>query len=160
MIEPHPSIANRWIDPERPEHGEFCARAGMTIEDVTLEWDAAFAAPTEDQIKAEAVANLRYERNAKLTETDWTQLADSPVDKARWAIYRQQLRDLPANTPDPAKPTWPKRPDDTDKQAAERELDRAARTARTNPLSPKNTIGDCHAIVLATIEASSRRIAP
>lgn len=71
---------------------------------------------------------LRAQRNVELAATDWTQLADSPVDKARWAIYRQQLRDLPANTPDPRKPAWPKRPDDPDTQAAERELDRAART--------------------------------
>lgn len=120
--------SNEWVDADHPERGSFGARADMTEADVAREWAAVYAPPTAVQIKAEAAANLRHERNVKLTETDWTQLADSPVDKARWAIYRQQLRDLPANTPDPAKPTWPKRPDDTDKQAAERELDRAART--------------------------------
>jgi hypothetical protein len=128
MIAPHPSIANRWIDTEHPERGEFCARADMTEADVAMEWAALFAPRPAAQISAEVLANLRHERNVKLSETDWTQLADSPVDKARWAIYRQQLRDLPANTPDPAKPAWPRRPDDTDTQAAERELDRAART--------------------------------
>lgn len=74
--------------------------------------------PTPEQIAAEQHAVLRAERDRLLRETDWTQLADSPVDRARWAIYRQQLRDLPANTPDPAKPVWPRRPDDTDTQAA------------------------------------------
>jgi hypothetical protein len=83
---------------------------------------------TPEMIAAQRLDALKTERNRLLRDTDWTQLPDSPVDKARWAIYRQQLRDLPANTPDPTKPVWPKRPDDTDTQSAERELDRAART--------------------------------
>lgn len=39
---------------------------------------------------------IKLWRNAELNATDWTQLADSPADKAAWAIYRQALRDLPA----------------------------------------------------------------
>jgi hypothetical protein len=35
-------------------------------------------------------------RNIQLAQSDWTQLTDSPADKAKWAIYRQALRDLPA----------------------------------------------------------------
>jgi hypothetical protein len=35
-------------------------------------------------------------RNAQLAKSDWTQVADAPVDKAAWATYRQSLRDLPA----------------------------------------------------------------
>jgi hypothetical protein len=35
-------------------------------------------------------------RNAQLAASDWTQLDDAPVDKAKWATYRQALRDLPA----------------------------------------------------------------
>ena len=27
-----------------------------------------------------------------------------------WKTYRQSLRDLPANTSDPANPTWPTKP--------------------------------------------------
>jgi hypothetical protein len=38
---------------------------------------------------------IRLWRNAQLSETDWTQLPDSPVDKNAWAEYRQALRDLP-----------------------------------------------------------------
>jgi hypothetical protein len=41
---------------------------------------------------------IRNWRNAKLAESDWTQVADSPVDQAAWATYRQALRDLPAQT--------------------------------------------------------------
>jgi hypothetical protein len=54
--------------------------------------------------------DLRVERNQKLIESDWTQVDDSPVDKAAWATYRQALRDLPANTPDINNVTWPTEP--------------------------------------------------
>ena len=56
---------------------------------------------------------LRSSRNKVLANSDWTQAADSPLSdakKAEWATYRQQLRDLPANTSDPANPTWPAPP--------------------------------------------------
>lgn len=39
---------------------------------------------------------IKLWRNAELSATDWTQLTDAPTDKEAWAIYRQALRDLPA----------------------------------------------------------------
>ncbi len=39
---------------------------------------------------------IKLWRNAELARTDWTQVSDSPADKAAWATYRQALRDLPA----------------------------------------------------------------
>jgi hypothetical protein len=39
---------------------------------------------------------IKLWRNSELAKSDWTQVADAPVDKAAWAIYRQALRDLPA----------------------------------------------------------------
>ena len=39
---------------------------------------------------------IKLWRSSELAKTDWTQLPDSPVDKAAWATYRQALRDLPA----------------------------------------------------------------
>lgn len=66
------------------------------------------------QINAPKEAALfKGTRNIMLAECDWTQAADSPLSeakKAEWATYRQQLRDLPANTSDPANPTWPTPP--------------------------------------------------
>jgi hypothetical protein len=53
---------------------------------------------------------LRLERNQKLSESDWTQVPDAPVDQQAWAVYRQQLRDLPDNTTDPRNPVWPTPP--------------------------------------------------
>ena len=52
---------------------------------------------------------LRQRRNQLLTETDYLALADSTLtDEMR--SYRQALRDLPANTVDPANPVWPVKP--------------------------------------------------
>ena len=42
----------------------------------------------------------------KLQETDHWALSDRSITDAQ-KKYRQDLRDLPANTSDPAKPTWP-----------------------------------------------------
>ena len=53
---------------------------------------------------------LRRKRDQMLASCDWTQVPDAPVDQAAWATYRQALRDLPANTDDPANPVWPIQP--------------------------------------------------
>lgn len=57
-----------------------------------------------------AVRNTREERNRLLQESDWTQLADAPVDSAAWAEYRQQLRDLPQQQGFPYSVVWPTEP--------------------------------------------------
>ena len=49
---------------------------------------------------------IRTQRNQMLKDTDWTQVADSPVDKAAWATYRQALRDITTQA-DPFNITWP-----------------------------------------------------
>jgi len=43
---------------------------------------------------------VRIERNTLLTESDWTQMSDSPLTdskKTEWSTYRQSLRDLPTS---------------------------------------------------------------
>jgi hypothetical protein len=68
----------------------------------------------EDQLVAEAIKKawreLRLSRRRLLNNSDWTQVPDAPVDSAAWAVYRQQLRDLPANTADPRDVVWPEPP--------------------------------------------------
>lgn len=59
---------------------------------------------------------VRRKRNLLLTESDWTQVADSPLTnskKAEWATYRQTLRDLPStqsSVTDIDNITWPTEP--------------------------------------------------
>jgi hypothetical protein len=56
----------------------------------------------DDEVSDELyLIRMRFWRNAELARTDWTQVADSPVDQAAWATYRQALRDLPASNDDP-----------------------------------------------------------
>ena len=57
-----------------------------------------------------ALIDLRSTRRYLLKQSDWTQVPDAPVDAAAWAVYRQQLRDLPANTTDPRNVEWPEPP--------------------------------------------------
>jgi len=57
-------------------------------------------------------ANVRAQRNARLTETDWAMMPDSPLidyDKGLMANYRAALRDVPAQAgfPNNALPEGP-----------------------------------------------------
>ena len=54
---------------------------------------------------------VRAKRNGKLALCDWTQIADSSVDKEAWATYRQALRDIPAQAGFPWNVTWPEQPE-------------------------------------------------
>lgn len=56
------------------------------------------------------LARVRYWRDGELSRTDWTQVADAPVDQAAWATYRQALRDLPSSNADPRKIELPVAP--------------------------------------------------
>jgi hypothetical protein len=70
------------------------------------EMDAeAIAAKDTEQAKA-----MREQRGEKLKDSDWTQVADAPVDKAVWATYRQALRDVTAQSGFPWTITWPDAP--------------------------------------------------
>jgi hypothetical protein len=58
----------------------------------------------------EQATKVRELRKTKLSESDWTQVADSPVDKAVWATYRQALRDITTQSGFPWSVTWPDAP--------------------------------------------------
>jgi hypothetical protein len=53
---------------------------------------------------------MRDNRNRALSASDWTQLADAPVDKVAWATYRQSLRDITLQTRFPWTIDWPVAP--------------------------------------------------
>jgi hypothetical protein len=66
--------------------------------------------PAPPDTEAEA-ASARARRNAELAASDWTQLADAPVDNLAWAIYRQALRDISEQPGFPSTIVWPAAPD-------------------------------------------------
>lgn len=56
---------------------------------------------------------IRSQRDAKLSQSDWTVLTDVPLTSAKktnWKTYRQELRDLPQNQTDTDNITWPSDP--------------------------------------------------
>ena len=76
------------------------------VEKTAAEQEAEYKASKD----AEQAKNVRSERDKKLAETDWTQVADAPVDKAVWATYRQSLRDVTTQEGFPWTITWPDAP--------------------------------------------------
>ncbi len=81
----------------------------VTTVELTAEEIAEREAYERDVLPVEQMKELRRQRNQLLTETDYLALADSTLtDEVR--SYRQALRDLPANTVDPANPVWPTKP--------------------------------------------------
>ena len=75
-------------------------------ETTAAEQEAAYKAIKD----AEQASAVRQTRSDKLADCDWTQVADSPVDKAVWATYRQALRDITAQSGFPWSVTWPDAP--------------------------------------------------
>jgi hypothetical protein len=59
---------------------------------------------------AEQAKSVRQSRNDKLKDSDWTQVADAPVDQTAWATYRQALRDITAQAGFPWAIDWPEQP--------------------------------------------------
>lgn len=58
----------------------------------------------------QASENIRRKRDELLDESDWTQVADAPVDQSAWATYRQELRDISQQEGFPYNVTWPNKP--------------------------------------------------
>ena len=72
--------------------------------------DAEQEAAYKAQKDTEQAKPVRESRNTKLSECDWTQVADAPVDKTVWATYRQALRDVTTQSGFPWTIDWPVAP--------------------------------------------------
>ena len=85
-------------------------------DDCTSNWTVVDGTPTapSNAITDKHWEKLRSARDVRLARCDWTQSADAQLSadkKAEWQVYRQALRDIPANTTDPrVEPTWPTKP--------------------------------------------------
>ena len=98
-------ITPPYYDPatQKREHGP-----ALLIDGVWTQNYIVSELPTEEATtKAdEQWGRIRIERNAKLIASDWTQVADAPVDAAEWATYRQALRNI-TNQTNPFNIVWP-----------------------------------------------------
>lgn len=71
-------------------------------------WSITPASESEiTQRLGDLAQNARATRDQLLTQSDWTQLPDAPVDKAAWAAYRQKLRDISGQPIFPRNIVWP-----------------------------------------------------
>jgi hypothetical protein len=88
---------------------------GPVFTDTTVDGVTTTAADNEAEYKAakdaEQAKSVRTSRGEKLKDSDWTQVADAPVDKAAWATYRQALRDVTGQEGFPWTITWPTQPE-------------------------------------------------
>ena len=81
-----------------------------TVTLVNNEWEQFW---TANKLAEDVAANnVRTERDRLLTKSDWTQVADAPVDKQAWATHRQALRDIPSQVGFPWDVTWPEKPEE------------------------------------------------
>jgi hypothetical protein len=86
--------------------------AGTETVELTAEEESArnaSKAEWDSGADARAMAALREERNAKLADTDWWAMPDSPAMSEAQTQYRQDLRDLPS-TVDINNIVWPSKP--------------------------------------------------
>ena len=83
----------------------------------TINWNITSLPQEEiDEIKTTKQKDIRFERTALLTNSDWTVLTDAPLSTdmvAKWKTYRQELRDITKqasfNNAEPSV-TWPNQP--------------------------------------------------
>lgn len=75
-------------------------------------WERQWAARAYNQQERDDKAvQVRELRNRKLSETDWTQLSDTPGQtRAAYVQYRQDLRNVPQQSGFPFKVNWPAPP--------------------------------------------------
>jgi hypothetical protein len=60
-----------------------------------------------------AIINVSDKRQKLLYSTDWTQIPNGPLTQQQqeaWAVYRQQLRDIPEQSGYPFNVVWPTPP--------------------------------------------------
>lgn len=79
-----------------------------------MDWNnfinTTFMEVAEDVPNNYLIERIRNWRNSQLAATDWTQLTDAPGDKAAYAVYRQELRDLMGQSEDARAFIFPTRP--------------------------------------------------
>ena len=73
--------------------------------------DAEIASLESTETTEQKAQSLRDKRDNLLRKSDWTQGADVPTSlKSKWTDYRQNLRNLPAQSGFPDSVTWPTQP--------------------------------------------------
>jgi hypothetical protein len=114
------------VEINHPQHGWIPYGLDPADTDTTIDNDAvvaligtdfaAYVPPTKDELDAALAAEVRADRDERLTEVDavagnalrWAAL--DAETQAAWAIYRQALLDVPQRAGFPNTVTWPVAP--------------------------------------------------
>ena len=104
------------VDRPKVDHTKNVTESQPTLVDGAWSqvWNVLDATVEEVANRTQQAADrARYTRNALLSDSDWTQVSDAPVDATTWAAYRQALRDITnhVNFPYLADEDWPVKPD-------------------------------------------------
>ena len=102
------------VTPSEPPIVAYNKRAIRWAEKKGKKWVEVWTVVDIDPQEASDILNaqwnfIRTKRNEKLSESDWTQLADVPfteTQKMQWSEYRQALRDITLQE-DPFNIIWP-----------------------------------------------------
>ena len=92
--------------------GPHCSREFTKLDSEWPDLVAGKFGVIKDYVRADIdrETDIKAKRNALLAASDWTQVADAPVDQAAWATYRQALRDVPEQEGFPSEIAWPVQP--------------------------------------------------
>lgn len=123
---PNASLAKPLVSPPMPyvgvhevEQPEPDLKTERVVESSPLQvdgvwkrqWQIESLTDLEQQARKDNAASIvRNERNTYLSKSDWTQVADAPVNKTVWATYRQALRDITSQPGFPWTIEWPEQP--------------------------------------------------
>jgi hypothetical protein len=105
-IDPSEGVTSGWTYTAPPNDGCHRWEDGAWIPSIEP-LSPAPAVSTE-----QASSDARTERNNRLSATDWTQHGDVPEGTAaKWAPYRQALRDISSQDGFPFFIEWPEKPE-------------------------------------------------
>lgn len=101
--------------PNYDQRTQFLSEGKCVFNAGSNRWEASWVVKNKTQSEMDAETTnkankVRVERNQRLSECDWTQVSDAPVDKTAWATYRQALRDVTSQSGFPWTITWPDAP--------------------------------------------------
>lgn len=85
-----------------------------TAEDGTVTTAAQHEAAYKAMKDAEQANSVRADRNKRLADTDWVVIKNLELNQnipGVWEVYRQALRDVPAQSGFPWNVTWPVQPE-------------------------------------------------
>lgn len=98
-----------WVDPPKINFDRQILSQGMPVQ-INGAWKVNWVVSSIPD--SEGAMKARAERNRRLSETDWTQGKDIPDEiSSVWATYRQDLRDVPAQSGFPWDINWPNKPE-------------------------------------------------